>query len=212
MSVPVIVLGGGGHARVLIDMILELDRTVLGYTTTYSDYEHNPLFGVPWLGDDTYVLTLDKTACELVNGVGSVRNVEPRANLYDKFHRQGYRFATIVHPTAFVSKRATLQEGVQVMAGAVIQANSTIGVNTIVNTRASVDHDCTIGNHVHIAPGATLSGGVQVGDKTHIGAGATIIQGIRIGQGCLVAAGAVVVHDVPDGAKVAGVPGRVLSQ
>jgi sugar O-acyltransferase (sialic acid O-acetyltransferase NeuD family) len=209
MTIPVVVLGGGGHARVLIDMLLELNRPILGYTMADSEHDPKPLFGVPCLGSDSYVLTLRTTECELVNGVGSI---ESRVNLYHEFNRQSYRFATIVHSTAFVSKRASLMEGVQVMAGAVIQANSNIGVNTIVNTRASVDHDCTIGDHVHIAPGATLCGGVHVGDGTHIGAGATVIQGINIGQGCLVAAGAVVVRDVPDGAKVAGVPGRVMSR
>ena len=83
---------------------------------------------------------------------------------------------------------------------------SDIGANSIVNTRAAVDHDCKIGETVHIAPGVTLSGNVRVGDRTHIGTGAVVIQGIFIGEDSLVAAGAVVCRDLP--AKSRLIPGR----
>ncbi|WP_061214979.1 DapH/DapD/GlmU-related protein [Syntrophomonas wolfei] len=96
------------------------------------------------------------------------------------------------------------------MAGAVIQALVTIGVNTIINTRASVDHECLIGDHVHIAPGTTISGGVKIGDNVLIGAGATIIQGIHIGASSIVGAGAAVTKDVREGVIVMGIPARVV--
>ena len=92
------------------------------------------------------------------------------------------------------------------MAGCVIQTGTNIGANSIVNTRASIDHDCTIGETVHIAPGVTLSGNVRVGDRTHIGTGAVVIQGIAIDADSLVAAGAVVYRDLP--AKSRLIPGH----
>ena len=120
----------------------------------------------------------------------------------------GYDFSTVIHPSAVVTSDVILGEGSQGMSGEVIQPGSHIGCNTIINTRASVDHDCIIGDHVHISPGVTLSGGVDIGAGSHIGTGATLIQGISIGCGCLVAAGAVVVKDITDGEMVRGVPAR----
>jgi len=96
------------------------------------------------------------------------------------------------------------------MAGAVVQAGCRIGENVIVNTRASIDHDCDIEAHAHVAPGAVLSGCVHVGERAHIGAGATVIQGLTIGAGAIVGAGAVVVDGIPDGVTVVGVPARIL--
>jgi UDP-perosamine 4-acetyltransferase len=104
-----------------------------------------------------------------------------------------------------------LGEGVQIMAGTVVQPGSKIGDNTILNTRSSVDHDCEIGAHVHIAPGVTLSGGVRVHDDAHIGAGAVLIQGVEVGASSLVAAGSVVIHAVPANTRVAGMPARKLN-
>ncbi len=96
------------------------------------------------------------------------------------------------------------------MAGAVLQTGCRMGENVIINTRASVDHDCIIACHTHVSPGAVLCGNVQVGQGSHIGAGATVIQGVRIACNGMVAAGAVVIRDIPEGVTVAGVPAKEL--
>jgi UDP-perosamine 4-acetyltransferase len=166
--------------------------------------------GHPVLGADDVLRARDATKVELVNGLGSVRQPRHRAEVFARLKAQGFSFASVVHPSAVISRHAQLGEGVQVMAGAVIQCGCHIGRDTIINTRASIDHDCRLGDHVHIAPGVTLSGGVQVGDLSHLGTGASVIQGIRIGTGVAVGAGAVVIRDVPDGSTVFGVPARRL--
>jgi UDP-perosamine 4-acetyltransferase len=160
------------------------------------------------LGGDDVVSEFPPSEIQLVNGLGSVGLPVKRQQIFERFKGMGYRFATVIHPSAVLSSDVELGEGAQVIAGVVIQPGSRIGINSIINTSASVDHDCIIADHVHIAPGVTLSGGVKVGECSHIGTGATLIQGISIGSACLVAAGAVVTKDIADGAMVRGVPAR----
>ena len=204
----VIVLGAGGHARVLIDALLLLEWDVLGVTVPAEGSFASELLGVSVIGDDEQITRYAPLDVRLVNGIGSVGDASARRLLYESWLDRGYRFTTVVHPSVVIARDVTLGEGVQIMAGAVIQTGCRIGANTIVNTASSIDHDCHIGAHCHVAPGTTLSGSVDVGDRTHLGTGAVVIQGVRIGADVLVAAGAVVTRDVEAGQRVQGVPAR----
>jgi sugar O-acyltransferase (sialic acid O-acetyltransferase NeuD family) len=204
LEMPVIVIGGGGHAKVLVSALLLRERSVLGFVDL--NLELPPLLGVRHLGDDSAVFGHPPDGVRLVNGVGSTSSTRNRRNVYDRFVQQQYCFATVIHPFAVVAPEVQIEDGVQVFAGAVVQAGCRLGTNVIVNTGARVDHDCIIDSHAHVAPGVTLCGSVHVGSGAHIGAGATVIQGIRIGAGSVVGAGALVIRDVPQGAKVVGVP------
>jgi sugar O-acyltransferase (sialic acid O-acetyltransferase NeuD family) len=208
MSERIIVLGAGGHAKVLLDALGKAD--IAGLADTDSARWGKELLGCTIHGGDDWVMKQPATGVRLVNAVGSVdtASLERRRAIYEQFQGRGYRFAQVIHPAAIVSSRAALAEGVQVMAGAVIQADARIGANTLVNTRASVDHDCSIGAHVHIAPGAVLSGAVTVGDGVHIGAGAVVKQGVKIGEGALIGAGAIVLRDVPARMTIAAARGE----
>ncbi|AMV71855.1 acetyltransferase [Desulfuromonas carbonis] len=208
MSLPVIILGAGGHAKVLIGAMLATSAVIKGVVDSNTALVGSRILGVPVLGGDDVVAEFNPSQIRLVNGVGSIGLPVLRQRLYERFKILGYDFATVVHPSAVVASDVVIGEGAQVMAGTVIQPGSQIGCNTIINTRASVDHDCIISDHVHISPGVTFSGGVDVGAGSHIGTGATLIQGVSIGRGCLVSAGAVVVKDISAGIKVRGVPAR----
>lgn len=205
---PLVVFGAGAHAAVLIEALSLVGRTV-----------------EPWLADDDLalqgktidgrtvhpgerILELKPDTVELVNAVGSVGPPSARQQVYERFAQRGFRFIRVIHPTAVVSPSATIAEGAQLMAGSIVQTRAALGVNTIINTKASVDHDCTIGDHCHLAPGVTLSGNVTVGNGCHLGTGATVIQNVTIGAGSFVAAGAVVTHDLPPGSSVQGVPAK----
>ncbi len=193
---PVILLGSGGHARVLLNLLRRLQVEILGITDplrTVSD----DFFGIRILGDDTAVLQYTAEQIELVNGLGSLpKDAGLRAGLFSKFQQSGYHFKTLIDPTAFVAADAELAEGVQVLAGVIIQAGTIIAENCIVNSGAIVEHDCRIGRHAHIAPGAVLCGGVEVGDHVHIGSGAILIQGVRLGAQSVIGAGSVVTRDI----------------
>jgi sugar O-acyltransferase (sialic acid O-acetyltransferase NeuD family) len=199
---PVVILGAGGHARVLIDALQAAGRPILGVVDPKTSAQARGPFGVPMLGGDDAVARFQREQVLLVNGIGGVGSTELRHAIYRRFVQRGFHFATVVHPSAVVSKFSELGDGVQVMAGCVIQCGTVIGANSIVNTCASVDHDCRIGESVHIAPGARLSGLVSVGDGAHVGTGAAVIQGVSIGRNSLVAAGAVVYRDLPDGDRL----------
>lgn len=209
MNLPVIVVGGGGHAKVLIDCLLALKMSVLGFTDCNLESADRHILGVRLLGSDNIILQHSPESVLLVNGIGTVGRTDKRKGIYEHFKKLGYGFTSVVHPSSVVSRDVAVSEGAQIMAGAVVQPGSHIGSNSIINTKASVDHDCLIGDHVHLAPGVTLSGMVRVGGGTHIGTGAIVIQGVKIGQNTIVAAGALVVKDVPAGCTAAGVPAQV---
>lgn len=212
----IVILGGGGHARVLVSTLRRLQAagsgefSPKGYTAPNADPDW-PFPEIRHLGGDNTLADLDRTAIRLVNGVGSHRGTSSRTRLFAQAKTLGFSFASVLDPSALIDESVALGEGVQVLARAVLQYGCTVGDNVIINTGAIVDHDCRIGSNCHIAPGAVLSGSVSIGDGTHIGTGATIIQGVRIGRSVTVGAGAVVVDDLPDGVVAFGVPARPRS-
>jgi UDP-perosamine 4-acetyltransferase len=208
---PCIVLGAGGHARVVVDLLLLHGATVAGLYAPDASLRGQSLLGIEIRGADDAALALDPSRVWAVNGVASLGPVVTRRMIYERFVAAGFQFPSIIHPSATVSASARLAGGVQVCAGAVVGPAASVGENGIVNTRAIVEHDCRIAPHAHIAPGAVLCGGVAVGVGAHIGAGAVVVQGLSLGMSCLVAAGAAVVEDVPDHGRVAGVPARSLA-
>ncbi|WP_274362523.1 acetyltransferase [Paenibacillus thermotolerans] len=212
MTRPLVLLGGGGHAKVVAETALSQGNTIIGYTDLELRPDMTRMFGLRYLGTDEIFACEGVTDIYLLNGMGSVGKSLIRAELFVDFNRKGYKFATVVHSSAIVSPRSNISEGVQIMAGAVIQSGTVIGRNSIVNTGSKVDHDCRIGEHVHIAPGVTICGNVTVGDRVHIGAGSTVIQGITIGENSIVGAGAVILNDIPPNTLVVGVPGKEVKR
>lgn len=208
---PLILIGGGDHARVLIDLIQQLGHTILFASDNDPIRHGTSIAGVMVKGDDSLIKEYDLHKILLVNAVGSISRPVARRSVYATFKDLGYQFISLIHPHAIISPSSQMGEGVQVMAGAVIQAGVVLDDDVLVNTNTTVDHDCLIGKHVHVAPGVTLSGKVRIGDASHIGTGASVIQGIRIGTDAVVGAGSVVICDVPDHATVVGVPARVVN-
>lgn len=207
MEQPVILLGGGGHARVLLDILHLRDIKIEGISL--DDPVVEEWYGYRVIGDDEDVLNYyPADQVLLVNAVGSVGPATGRKALYEKFRKKGYRFASVIHPSAVIASDCSMGEGVQIMAGTIIQPGCRLGENVLINTKASVDHDVKVSDHVHVAVGATISGGVEIGEGAFIGAGSTIIQNRSIGAYSTVGAGAVVVRDVLEHATVMGVPAR----
>ena len=202
MKEPVVILGGGGHARVVVDILEQNDEIeIAGFT----DESARQLPGdYAYLGDDSILEDLWDSGIH--SAFVAIGDNERRRNCAALLHRMGFRLVNAISRHAIVSPRALLDRGIAIMPGAVINAGAWIGPGVIVNTRASVDHDCIIGDFAHVGPGVTLAGSVNVGRGAFLGTGSCAIPGIRIGCWTTIGAGAVVVRDLPDGVIAKGVP------
>lgn len=209
-----VILGGGGHARVLIDG-LKTGAAAVPYAVLDADHSlwGRELLGVLIMGGDDLLYDLVKRGVNcFVVGLGSAGDNRPRERLFELGLSHHLKPITVAHPTAICSQWATVGPGSQLFPGCIVNAGVTIGDNAIINSGAIIEHDCVIGNHVHVATGAKLSSAVRVGSGAHVGVGASIRQCITIGERAIVGAGAVVVKDVPPYITVVGVPARSISE
>lgn len=198
----VVIIGGGMHANVLVDVISYIPEVeLIGYINV-KETSINAKF----LGNDNKIKYLKKQGAEyFIVGIG---NNKTRKRLFEKAIREGIKPYTIISPHTYISETADIGKGCVIMPGVTIQTGVKIGENCIINTNSSIDHDCLIGSHTHIAPGVTLSGSVEIGLETLLGTGAIAINDINIGENCIIGAGTVVIRDLPKNSKVAGVPAQ----
>lgn len=201
-----LVVGAGGHAKVVIEVARAAGWTPIA---AVDPHRKGDVLGVPVQGtdDDIAALWASGTIDSVVIAIGDNRL---RQTLATRARALGCQTASLVHPAAQLSPTARTGEGVVVMAGAIVNADVTIGHDCIVNTGAVVEHDCVLADGVHAAPRSVMGGSCRIGRATLFGIGATARPGTTIGAYAIVAAGAVVVSDVPDHAEVAGVPARPL--
>lgn len=213
MRSPIIVIGGGGHAGVVIATLRAgKDFEVVGIVDRDGSTAVS-LQGITIVGTDKDIEKLRaEGVAHAAVGVGSAPDNAPRHRIFCRLRTCEFTLPPIVHPRAWVADGVALGDGVQVMAGAMIQGPTTLGDNVLVNTGAIIEHDSRIGDHAHIATGARLGGGVDVGNAAFVGIGSTVRQGIRIGSNAVIGAGSVVVDDVADGAWVAGVPAQTIAR
>jgi UDP-perosamine 4-acetyltransferase len=207
-----VVVGGGGHAKVVIDAMRTL-KELEPVAVTDPRGELQDVLGVPVVGGDDRLAPLHKRGVRwFVVGLGSVADNRPRARLYEVATGRRLKGATVRHAAATVAGSASLGDGTVVLAQAAVNADARIGANCIVNTGAIVEHDCGIGDHVHVCPGAVIGGGARIGTGAFVGSGAVVKQGVSVGRWAVIGAGAVVLQDVGEGATVAGIPARRLGR
>lgn len=199
MDKPIVILGAGGHGKVLFDICRVSGHEVRGFL---DEGVSGPVHDLPVLGGDAMLSDPAFVAAHtFALGVGE-QTIHKR--LTELVLENNGTLATLVHPAATLSQSVTLGEGTVVMAGAVINIDTRVGAHCIINTLASIDHDCVLGDGVQICPGATLAGGVQCGDDVFIGSGATILPSVTIGARTFVGGGATVNKDLPADKTVYG--------
>jgi len=203
---PVVIVGSGGHAKVVIELIRAEGRYQVKGCTGLGESGF-VLGDVPILGTDSVLPAM------LANGAKkafvAIGDNHLRLRLLAQVLEMGFELINAVSPNAVVSPSATLGRGIAIMAGAIINASAEIGDGAIINTNAGVDHDCRIGRGAHIGPGSTLAGNVEIGCESFLGVRTCVIPGIRIGSRAIVGAGSVVVRDIPDDVTAMGVPARI---
>ena len=204
-----VVFGAGGHAKVVIDIIEQQGSyEIAGLLDDDLKHQGKRFFGYPVLGTRADLPAL--FSAQLRHAIVTIGDNASRAAVAAHLDQHGWRFASAVHPRASMGRGVKIGPGSVVMAGCVVNADAYLGGQVIINTGATVDHDCRIEDAVHIAPGCHLCGGVSVGHRSLLGAGTTVTPGVSIGSRAIVGAGSVVIHDVADDARVSGVPARTL--
>ena len=199
----------GGHGRVVLDALLSSKQNVTGIIDTQLQVG-SLVFDVPVVGNDDFLMEDVGSTAELVNGFGTRKDTKKRREIFERWTKLGFTFVGVQHPSITIGRECNIDSSVQLMAGVVLQNRIGIGLNVVINTRSSIDHDVRIGDHVVISPGAVVCGDVKIGQGTFIGAGAVIIQGIEIGKNCIIGAGAVVRLNVKDSTTVVGNPATQL--
>lgn len=203
-----VVLGAGGHAKVVIDILQLTNKEIYGLV----DKNNNGMcMNYHIVGSDDLLPEIYKQGiCNASMGIGHIGDVTIRNHVYQIAKEIGFKFPTIIHPSAILSDSAILNEGVLCNAGGIVNAGARIGALCILNTSSIVEHDSVIGYGVHLGPNATVLGGASVGDNTFIGAGSIVLQGVHVGSNCTIGAGTVVLHDIPDDVVVVGTPGNII--
>jgi sugar O-acyltransferase (sialic acid O-acetyltransferase NeuD family) len=213
MTLPVIIVGAGGHGVVVADALLAAGVRVLGFTDADPSRHGLTLCGLPVLGDDQVLHSHTPESVQLSNGIGGIgsRGGEPlRRSVQQRLTAIGWTFVSVRHPSAVVSPFAHVGAGAQLFAACVVQPRAHVGEGCIVNTAAVVEHDVTLGPFVHVAPRALVCGGASVGMNCHLGAGSVVRESLRLGADTVVGAGAAVIRDFGGGGVLVGVPARLL--
>lgn len=198
-----IIIGAGGHGRVVADIAQKLK--IYEDIAFLDDGDGQESMGLPIVGKtveaEKYILTADIFV--------AIGNSKVRERIIEELRSKGANIPTLIHPNAVVGACVEIGVGVVVMAGAIINPCAKIGTGCIINTSGSVDHDCLIGDYSHIAVGAHLAGAVTLNSHTWVGAGATISNNVTVCENCMIGAGAVVVKDIAKSGTYIGVPARM---
>jgi acetyltransferase EpsM len=210
MRSKLVIWGAGGHALVVADIVrLRGDYEIVGFLDDANPQRHETEFcGASILGGREQLDALKLRGVQTL--IFAFGHHEMRLRLSEFARAKGFSLATAVHPQAIVAADVDIGTGTVLVAGAVVNPSSKVGQNVIINTCASIDHECVVEDGAHIGPGARLAGRVVVGRAAQIGIGAKIVGGVRIGAGSLIGAGAVVLNDIPEGVVAYGSPAKVV--
>lgn len=205
MRKDLLLFGAGGHAKVIIDIIKENNEFNITNVVD-KNTNQNKLLSIPIINENDILDNINKNFYTFI----AIGDNLIRKKLFLNMNQKCANIINVIHKSAIISKEAQYSFGNVFMPRSVVNSNTVIGKNCIINTGVIIEHDVIIGDHVHLSPGAIIAGGVEIGDCTHIGIGANIIPGIKIGQNAIIGAGAVVIDDIPDNCTAVGVPAKII--
>ncbi len=200
---PLLLLGGGGHCRSVIDVLEEASYPIAGIVHG-KDCDFSSIYDYPALGHDENLARLRKEYNSALVTVGQIKSPAVRQKLFARLQELDFMLPSIISPLAHVSRHAYMGQSSIAMHQSLINAGVSIGDNCIINTRALIEHDSHVNNHCHIAVNAILCGGVTIGEGCFIGAGAIVRENVRIGKNCIIGCGVTVLHDIEDFSIIKG--------
>lgn len=207
MPKDVIIIGAGGHARVIADIIKKSGDEIVGFLDDNADIQGNTIFdGKIVLGDTSEESVKKYSDCYFIIGIGNNR---VRKIISEKY--SNLKWYTAIHPSSIIGSDVSINEGTVIMAGTIINTGTIVGKHCIINTSSSLDHDNILEDYVHISPGSHLAGTVKISEETWICAGVTVINNITIGKNNVIGAGATVIRNiVEENSTFIGVPVKKL--
>ena len=203
----ILVIGAGGHARVVVDVAKSAGFEVCGIIDINFLSQKESIINTPVIGGMNTLKDYDPESIGVAIALGKS---ELRSEYFIKILNSKFKIISIISPTAIISKYVKMGKGVFVNAGAIISAEAIIGNNTIINSGAIVEHEVKIGKDSHVGPGVKIGGRTTIGDNTFIGLGATIIDNIKIGNCVTIGAGSVIINDIDPNTTIVGIPGRTV--
>jgi len=208
----IVLFGGGGHCRSVIDVIENEDRFHIAGIVDQAVMLHEKISGYEVIANDDDIPLLAKQYKNFFITIGHIRNSRPRWKLYDKLISSNCQLPVIISPKAHVSGRARLGPGTVVMPFAMVNSGAEIGPNCILNTSCIIEHDTIVGFNNHISTGSIINGNCRIGDNNFIGTNSTILNNITIGDDNLIGAAAVLVKDIGNNHKYFGNPASVIGR
>lgn len=205
MQKPLILIGGGGHCKSVIEAAESAGYSILGILDMPEDVGNEVLFGHKIIGTDDDIPAYVEQA-EFVITVGFIKNPAIRIKIYNKIKEAGGKLATVVASTAHVSKYATIGEGTVVLHHAFVNASAKIGKNVIINSFVNIEHDAEIGDQCHISTGAMINGGCKIGGRVFVGSQSVLANCISVGEEIIIGAGSVVRKSISEKGIYGGNP------
>lgn len=208
MDKDIILVGGGGHCRSVIEAVESSGRKIRGIIDL-PEYLGTEVAGYKIIGNDDDIPNYVDD-CEFIVTLGAIENAEPRERLHRRIKAAGGVLATIIASTAYVSPRAKLGMGTVVLHQSVVNSCAEIGESVIINTGAIVEHDSKIGDFTHISTGAKINGGCEVGKRCFVGSGSVLIQGIKTVDDVFVGTCSLLSRDAKEKGTYIGYPARIF--
>ena len=205
-----VIWGASGHAKVIADIIqLNGDFQIVGLLDDVNmNRQKQTFYGYSILGGKEQLDKLFNSGIDhIIIGFG---NCHARYKLSEFAYSKGFKFTNAIHPRSIIARDVSIGEGSVIVAGAVVNPGSKLGKHVIINTCASVGHDCTVQDAVHIAPGVRVGGHSTIGEKSWIGIGSSLRDHVKIGKNCMIGAGSVVIENIPDNVLAYGVPAKII--
>lgn len=210
MNNKVYVFGSSGHAKVIIDLLQNLNIEIVGLLDSFASI-NTIAYNYKILGDETYLQSIPDQEINVVIAIG---NSNGRQLVYNKICslQKKINFPNIISPNSIISKSVTIKEGSIIMDGVIVHPDSNIGAFNLLNTKSLIEHDCNLGDFCTVSPNATICGNVEIGNDVFIGASAVIIQKIKIESNSIIGAGAVIIKDCANNTLNVGNPSKVIRE